>query len=543
MTAAGPGTDVGKAVNEAQQALTEVASTSIVSTALVEAVRRGLKGIAAAAIGWLFEWMARSAGVLPGLAPDGEGWVPTASLAFTVIVYAAVGAVYGTAAVMLVRRVLDGSLIVPRPNGPSLRIEPVWWGRAIRDAMVVFVILMLGVGLWGLGQWAAGTGNRFAIASGHEGLQYVSVAVGLALAAGGMFRLFEIFERLLGLIKPLLLRSAALWFVICASGACFFAALTTAVVTGVAFLVAPAFVAVGLGSPLRLATAVGVLPLALQVGYAMGRLIWEERDASSATLNVEEWVPQAQNDFRNWDLEAETSVGGTAQNGYPFFLWRESADDRLGLSRPRYCCITDADGELQFTFFNPSEDVRSTGTMAVSAAVAVLVVGLKVVEHWSAAKPLLPYALDERTPPALTVLSTAFAAALCAGLAGGAWFVAVTLLRWYRNRFAGDGRMTSKPLSWLLGFVDMPASETGAKSNGEVAKTGHGLVAAFNDGSIMVLTANAWDYPSIVAKHRALTQAFREPRDEFVMQWNEGRKRDGSPSVVAAPSQGLPETL
>ena len=83
-------------------------------------------------------------------------------------------------------------------------------------------------------------------------------------------------------------------------------------------------------------------------------------------------------DFRDWDIEPETSVAGTDANGFPFYVWRESADNRLTFARPRYCCITPHDGELYFTFFNPSENIKRAGGLAtfmVVSGLASLIIG------------------------------------------------------------------------------------------------------------------------------------------------------------------------
>ena len=77
-------------------------------------------------------------------------------------------------------------------------------------------------------------------------------------------------------------------------------------------------------------------------------------------------------DFRDWNIEVWTSYSGFDQLGFPYYIWREKADSRLSLGRPRYCCVTLKDAKLYFNFFNPSEDVRSTGTTAVFVIAAAL---------------------------------------------------------------------------------------------------------------------------------------------------------------------------
>ena len=256
-------------------------------------------------------------------------------------------------------------------------------------------------------------------------------------------------------------------------------------------------------------------------------------------------VTKSSDDFRDWDIEPETSVGGVDANGFPFYVWRESADSRLTLARPRYCCIVPRDGELYFTFFNPSEDTRSSGGFLVFATVGVLVAISMIVRAWLYPAPPRPYHLDESAPPFLFLLSMIFAGSLFGGLAGGAWHVVVTLTRWIFGRFPGEGRLHTMPLRDLANFNTAQAGEVGAKINGEDAKTGHGLTAVFDDNSMIILTGNAWNYRSIVGKHRDLNRAFRAPRDEILAKWAAQQKKAQSKPVTETPSapQGIPDSL
>ena len=47
--------------------------------------------------------------------------------------------------------------------------------------------------------------------------------------------------------------------------------------------------------------------------------------------------PADTDDIRLWDLDVEMSRHGIDSRGMPYYVWRESADNRMGLSRPRYC--------------------------------------------------------------------------------------------------------------------------------------------------------------------------------------------------------------
>ncbi len=41
-------------------------------------------------------------------------------------------------------------------------------------------------------------------------------------------------------------------------------------------------------------------------------------------------------EFRDWDIEPATSVGGVDATGHRLYDWRTAADSRLMLARPRY---------------------------------------------------------------------------------------------------------------------------------------------------------------------------------------------------------------
>ncbi len=256
-------------------------------------------------------------------------------------------------------------------------------------------------------------------------------------------------------------------------------------------------------------------------------------------------VTKSSNDFRDWDIAPESSIAGIDANGFPFYVWRESADNRLTLARPRYCCITPNDGELYFTFFNPSEDTKASGGYLLFAAVGILV-GIAILGRaWFNPAPPLPYHFNENPPPFLILLGALFTGSLFGGIAGGVCHVVVTLMRWIFGRFSGEGRLYTMPLRDLSSFNTANAGEVGAKINGEEAKTGHGLTAVFEDNSMIILTGNAWNYRSIVDKHRDLTRAFRAPRDEILAEWTARQKKTQPKPVAGTPSapQGLPDSL
>jgi len=254
-------------------------------------------------------------------------------------------------------------------------------------------------------------------------------------------------------------------------------------------------------------------------------------------------APQG-NDFWNWDIEAETSAAGVGENGYPFFLWRESADNRLGLSRPRYVCILKEKGELCLAFFNPSTPVRPTGGFIIGGGVALLVALAMITGFWVSPPPPAPYVSNMNPPPFLRFLSVVVAAGLSGAASGSLWYACVTLVRWYWDRFAQDGSLLVRPLRTLSGFNLVDAGAVGAIANGEKAKTGHGLTAVFEDGTMWILTANAWEYPTMVFYHSTLTNTFREPRDRYLVDCDtEKRELERSKAGAPSPEATIPLSL
>lgn len=182
--------------------------------------------------------------------------------------------------------------------------------------------------------------------------------------------------------------------------------------------------------------------------------------------------------------------------------------------------------------------------LSVAAIAAVAVIGLA----WYFPPPPRPYHLDESPPPFLILLGAAFWGSVVGGLTGGLWHVWITVFRWIRGRFPGEGRLYTMPLRALMGFGEGNAGQLGAGMDGEKAKTGHGLTAVFDDGSMVILTGNAWNYRSIVGKHRDLMKVFRTPRDKILAAWAERQKIIESAAAAATPTQestpqGIPATL
>jgi hypothetical protein len=252
-------------------------------------------------------------------------------------------------------------------------------------------------------------------------------------------------------------------------------------------------------------------------------------------------------DFRTWNMEEETRDGGRDAQGLPYYVWREGADNRLSLSRPRYCCVSEINGELYFEFFDPSKDVRPSWApfvfMAVIAAVCL-------ARLWDATygpvPPPRPYHLDESPPPFLNFLGTCFLALSLGGIVSGAWYVVGTLARWLRGRFAGDGRITQVPWRSLQGFNVMNAADTSAGELEKIPRSSYGLGAVFDDGTHVALTANPWNYESIARRHGEMTSMFITTRADVMRRWAEARaaadagKRGHLPATA---DQGVPNQL
>ena len=261
------------------------------------------------------------------------------------------------------------------------------------------------------------------------------------------------------------------------------------------------------------------------------------------------WTQRSE-DFRDWNIEPETSHSGCDELGLPYYIWRESADNRLTLGRPRYCCVTLKDARLYFNFFNPSGDVRSTGATAVAVIAGGLVATATVWTGWTAREAArgLDYIHNTSLPPFLIAVAALLSAIFAGMLSGVLWYAVVTLYRWVNGRFKGDGRMDVMPLNLLEGFQVINATDAGAVINGKRATVGHGLTAAFADGSQIILTGNAWNYASIADQHRIMTTIFCTRRAEYAARWDEiarnaSARTGGDPSRQGLSKDGIPQKL
>lgn len=264
---------------------------------------------------------------------------------------------------------------------------------------------------------------------------------------------------------------------------------------------------------------------------------------------------QTSADFRDWDLAPETDFGSKDANGLPIYIWRETADSRLTFGRPRYCCITPHEGRLYFTFFNPSDDAKASGGWTVFWVVFTALAIGRLGWAWFHPAPPMPFHLDESLPPFLVLLSALGSGAMLGAIAGGIWHVVVTTWRWHFGRFPGQGRLQFMPYESLTGFDVKPAELLGAKVTDKTTKTSFGVTAGFDDGTMLILTANAWDHKSSADKHRDLTMAFVTKRDEVLRNWAHRQKHAAQTGVAltdnpvsrrepqSPPSSEIPDTI
>jgi len=246
---------------------------------------------------------------------------------------------------------------------------------------------------------------------------------------------------------------------------------------------------------------------------------------------------QRSEDFRDWDIEVCTSYSGFDQVGFPFYIWREKADSRLSLGRPRYCCVTLKDAKLYFNFFNPSENARSTGaTTAFVIAAGLVTIAMLALSWIDAQKPHVAYVYDTHAPPFLIFVATCMYAMFAGLISSSMWYVAVTLYRWINGRFKDDGRIIDVPLNMLEGFQVIGAGDAGAQINGKRATIGHGLTASLADGTQIILTGDAVDYESIAEMHRIMTTLFCTRRAEYAARWDEIARNVASQSQLGQSS-------
>ena len=455
--------------------------------------------------------------LLPGLASTSFSQAAASLLVFA-LGTSLVGVFFWAAFLYLARRPLEPIF----PGVPAKLLAPVWWARWLLGSIGFIALFQLGVMLWRFGHHLQGV--TLSLSQQQDAASLSWVVAWSSIFASGVMVATDAAGRFLGRTRRWAASSVLVWSSFSALCGLWSALGYAMILIASALAMKPGLMALGFGSPLNTTYVIAALAIAARLGWEDVKETWQGRstamsDATSPT------PPLSRNDFWNWDIESETSVSGISGNGYPFFLWRESADNRIGLSRPRYCCLLKEDDELHLAFFNPSEDVKPTGGWVVGGMIGALVAIAMVTGLWVETPPPAAFISNQNPPAFLRFLSYVVASSLAGIVSGSVWHFCTILFRWYRNRFAQDGRLFVQPLRNLSGFDLVAASDLGAKVNGEPAKIGRGLTAVFTDGTMWSLTANAWEYPSIVRYHAALTNAFRVPRDHMLAELEAEKKR------------------
>lgn len=505
-------------------------------------------GLISAALGLGWDWLIGPSLTIAGL-PPWMGIAPPLVGATIVVLYAIlIGAFYGMLLLGAVRRMADGRL--PMWGEQVVRVEArlAWWARIIVQAVILFLILLALLSAYELSAWFAKGMPTRSSADWETFLGFCSGALLLSLVGSVAMTALEFTERAYEFLKRILLPYPALWRLVCGVVGLIYGAVFWIVGALIAAGVSKAHTALGLEPILTLGTLIGLLGPSAVLGLSL--VDWDgPRMDEVDKVVVEKARKTGLVDFKKWNIAPETSFDGIAANGYPFYLWRESADSRIGVARPRYCCIAVDNDELYFEFFNPSAEPQSSGALAVFILAGGAWLAASLVSYFVLGEHFLKSTSPYVTPPALAVLSAVFGGGIIGGISAGIWHVCGLALRWQRNRFEGDARLHRIPLAALAGFSELGAGEAGAIVNGEPAKAGHGLAAAFTDGSETVLTGNAWNRRSMVDMHQRLTSMFREPRDQMIAEFADKLKKarqaqdatDGK--SVQASRDGIPDAL
>ena len=256
-------------------------------------------------------------------------------------------------------------------------------------------------------------------------------------------------------------------------------------------------------------------------------------------------VTERSEDFRDWDIEVGRAYSSRDQIGLPFYIWREAADSRLTLGRPRYCCVTVGekthngleDHTLFFSVFNPSKNTKPTGAFKVFGAVAALVVIAMLVANCMGPTDPRPYVSNMSPPIGLVLIAAFLYSNILRALISGLWYAAVTVYRWHNGRFKDEGLLEHVPLDRLEGFQVISAGDAGVTVNGQRASAGHALAAVFARRPQIILTRSAFDYESIADKHRVMTDLFCTQRAEYGATWAERFKKA---AAKQAGDQGVP---
>ena len=525
--------------------LKRVSQTTILSAAFEWSWRWLWIGLGSAALGLAIDVLRGSNSVVATVGPPLLG-PPLLGAAFVVVYALLLGAMIRIAIVLWLRHAIAGQVSLSDDDVVSKEVQFTWWARAVLAAVLgwlaaFFGLAIFGAGMAGLSWYNEGVWPGASAAATKLG-EFAAIALGPAavsvVAVLGGDLIVALFDRLAGLLKRILPERA---FV--AISACVIAVLFWAV--GLALvLIASWLLPVGAAlRPITLGTVLGFAGPGVMLGY------WFfSRDPPEAIDLGRQLIERGRmtepTEFKTWNLDAETSHTGTAANGYPFYLWRESADNRIGVSRPRYCTISVRDNELFFEFFNPAAQQKPSGALTIFVLVGGSFALLSLVSYFVFGHQFRASTAPFHTPPVLAVMGAVFGGSVVGGISAGVWHVLALAWRWKRNRFEGDGRVLRMPWSMLESFTEMSARDAGAKGNGENPPTGHGLAAVFSGGSIMILTSNSWERTSIIGTHRELTSLFIAQRDAAIREFKERLKRAArTESSAPIGNDGVPDKL
>lgn len=510
----------------------KVAAQSAWAAGAKAAGKGALYGLALGTLGWCADWAIGpvwSRTVFVGW----NGSFPPAMGIVSAVLFAALG--WGATFFLLVigfRRMLAGKWSLGDENTP----RTVWWLRWLMRTVVIYVgiaaiFISLDVVPWA---W-----HGLPAREQREWRELLEMTTGAsfmgAVFMSTIMMILELIAWLYRRIKPYLMTLA--WFrrlhVLASFGeSVLFCGLFAApILLGVHYAVRP----FGFGSPWTAGTAGAMLGLSVLWGLWIERGPWTtsspEQDGRDDALKL---LIKDHARFVNLNMAPETSVSGEAPTGFPYVAWRESADSRLGLGRPRYCCISEIGGQLWFAYCEPLGARRPTGGFAVLLLVGIGVVIARLVDFFVLGHDMSGGPYSFKLPPALPIVSAFLMGPLLGAAAAGMWYVVALLLRWHSDKFIGDARLYVAPYAMLENFNRLAAADAGAMVNGEPARSGYGLEAVFADGEAWALTGNAWSHRSISELHRYMTQVFRIPRDERLAEYAEKQKWQGKPAQAGA---------
>lgn len=508
----------------------------------------------------LFEWRWRWLGIGLGSAALGlaidvlRGTTSAAAIlgpplvgaAFVVLYAILLGTMVRIALVLWLRRAIAGQEAFSDEDVVSKEVQFTWWARAVLAAVLSWLAAFFGLAIFGAGMAGLGRYNGSAWPGASDAAEQLARCAVMAFDAAAVIvvavlsgdLIVALFDRLAGLLRRILPERA-----FAAISACVIAVLFWAV--GLALVLIASWL-LPIGAALRPFTLGTVLGFA-GPGIMLGAWFFSRDPPEAVDLGrqiIERGRMIGPMEFRTWNLDAETSHTGTAANGFPFYLWRESADNRIGVSRPRYCTISVDGNELFFEFFNPAAQQKPSGALTIFILVGGAFALLSLVSYFVFGDQFRASTAPFHTPPVLAVMGAVFGGSVLGGISAGVWHVLALAWRWKRNRFEGDGRVLRMPWSMLESFTEMSARDAGAKGNGDNPPTGHGLAAVFTDGSIMILTSNSWERTSIMGTHRELTRLFITPRDAAIREFKERLKRAArTESAAPAGKEGVPDKL